>query len=421
MKAFQNFNHDINKLLAFYKATIYSYDQTEQTLVYQKKSKIPFDDPTEGALLIKQPHFFKYKRSGKIEIRKTLSEIVFVRVVSALEVFLIDLVRDAFLESKEPFKKHDNIQQISQAELLSYKSTTEISSKIINRECRKLSSGGFLDIIKYYKRYFDIDLANFAPGRSKMEEYHDRRHLLVHRLGKTDQQYREKYNTVKQGISIDVEYLSECLDDFKCFSEMVNNQMKYQLQNEYNPKVKKVKSFDRKVLIQVELLRDIKLDSIEPNFEFWANDEFSNFNDILDTKREIGENIIEFVVSGTFRQIKSYLKILRRSERKKLIKLHEKDITKVEPKEKNENLETRVYATRILDEGVLNQIQKRLPIQPWTKGVHKIVASEINVPNKLVSIAIQVLIAKGVFKNQIDGVIIEKEELNEDNNASKGY
>ncbi|MEI6767250.1 MAG: hypothetical protein WCM76_16590 [Bacteroidota bacterium] len=173
MKSIQVFTHDINKLLAFYNATIYSYDQTEEVLNFRGINKIPYDLPTEEGLLIKQPHFFKYNKRAKVELRKNLCEIVFVRLVSALEVFLIDLVRETFLESREPFKKQDVIPKFSQAELLSFKSTTEISAKIINKECRNLSSGGFVDIIKYYKKYFDFDIACFAPGKSKMEEYHD--------------------------------------------------------------------------------------------------------------------------------------------------------------------------------------------------------------------------------------------------------
>jgi len=254
MKAFQIFDNELSKLVSFYNSTVYSYDQAEQTLLYQQKNKIPFDEPTEAGLLINQPHNIKFNRSGKIELRKYLHEIVFVRAVSALEVFLIDLIRDTFLESKVPFKKQDITYQFSQAELLSLKSTSEIFARIIKKECRKLSSGGFIDIIKYYKRHFEIDLADFAPGKSKMEEYHDRRHLLVHGLGKTDQQYREKYNTTKQGITIDEVYFNDCINDFRNFSRMVNNQLNYQLKNEFNPKTKKVKSFERKVSFQVEFI-----------------------------------------------------------------------------------------------------------------------------------------------------------------------
>ena len=280
MKAFQNFSYDINKLEAFYRSTIYTYEQTEEILSYQKRNKVQFDVKNETGLLIKQPHSFKAKRKSNIELRKNLCEIVFVRVVSALEVFLVDLVRDAFLESKEPFKKQDVIPQFSQAELLSFQSTSEIYAKIINKETRRLSSGGFLDIIKFYKKYFDVELANIAPGKSKMEEYHDRRHILVHRIGKTDIQYRDKYNTTKQSISIEEDYLLECIKDFRYFCDLVNNQVIFQLKNQFDKKLNQGKRIERKVFIQIEFLTKIELDCIKPDYEFWANDEYSRFTDI---------------------------------------------------------------------------------------------------------------------------------------------
>ncbi len=413
MKAFQYFINEITKLEAFYRATLYAYDQTEELLIYKKNNKIKFDVKTETGLLIKQPHSFNSKRSGKIELRKNLCEIVFVRVVSALEVFLVDLVRDAFLESKEPFKKQDIIPQFSQAELLSFQSTSEIYAKIINKETRKLTSGGFLDILKFYKKYFDIEIASFAPGKSKMEEYHDRRHLLVHRLGKTDAQYRDKYNTTKQGISIDEDYLIECIKDFKYFSDLVNNQVIYQLKNELSQKPRKSKQIERAVSLHIELLKSEQLECIKPDFEFWASDEFSSFNDIQDSRNDISDKIIEIIISGSFRQIKSYLRILKKIERQKEIKLFEKDIHIEEPKEKNSSIE-KVYAQKILDEEILLKIQEKLPIQPWQKGIHKIVAEELNIPNKLVTIAIKQLIVKGIFNPQIDGKVILSEEDNKD-------
>ena len=407
MKAFQNFTYNINKLETFYKSTIYAYEQTETLLTYQKKNHIQFDVASDTGLLIKQPHTFKAKRKSNIELRKNLCEIVFVRVVSVLEVFLIDLVRDAFLESKEPFKKQDVIPQFSQAELLSFQSTSEIYAKIINKETRRLSSGGFLDIIKFYKKYFDVDLSNIAPGKSKMEEYHDRRHLLVHRVGKTDIQYRDKYNTSKQSISIEEDYLIDCIKDFKYFCDLVNNQVIFQLQ-QFNQISKKGKKIQRKVLLQIEFLTSSDRDYIQPAYEFWANDEYSRFEDILDSMKSHGENKTEFVLSGSFRQIRSYIRYLKRIERQKEIKLFERDINVDEIKVKSPG-EEREYSQRILDEDILIKIQNLLPIQPWEKGIHKIIAAELNVPNKIVTLAITQLIVRGVFKNQINGVVIEEQ------------
>ena len=400
MKSHQQFTHDLNKLSAFYKATTYSYEQTENLLLNFKKNKFHFDEATDFGLSVKQPNYFKIKRSSKIEIRKNLAEIVFVRAVSALEVFLVDLIRDVFLANKEPFKKQDIVIQFTQAELLSIKSPAEVFNKVINKECRKLTSGGFIDIIKYYKKHFNIDLSGFAPGKSKMEEYHDRRHLLVHRLGKTDQQYRDKYNTSKSGISIDDSYLLDCFADFVAFSEMVNNQVIYKLKNDFEEKKKKEIITERKLTIVIELLKDVIPECLEPNFEFWAGDEFSMLSDILDSKKQIEPNKVELKISGTFRQIKSYTRLIRREQRQKVIILET-------VKEKICGVQA-VPLQRILDEEILEQIKNKLPEQPWEKGVHKQIATELGFTNKLVSVAIQQLIARKIFKQQIDGIVIDK-------------
>ena len=233
-----------------------------------------------------------------------------------------------------------------------------------------------------------------------MEEYHDRRHLLVHRLGKTDQQYRDKYNTSKSGISIDDSYLLDCFADFVAFSEMVNNQVIYKLKNDFEEKKKKEIITERKLTIVIELLKDVIPECLEPNFEFWAGDEFSMLSDILDSKKQIEPNKVELKISGTFRQIKSYTRLIRREQRQKVIILET-------VKEKICGVQA-VPLQRILDEEILEQIKNKLPEQPWEKGVHKQIATELGFTNKLVSVAIQQLIARKIFKQQIDGIVIDK-------------
>jgi len=93
MKSYQYFVHELNRLTAFYKATVYSYEQTESLLFSWKSNKLKFDVPIGNGLTVKQPHYYKTKKGARTEVRKNLSEVVFVRVLSSLEVFLVDLIR----------------------------------------------------------------------------------------------------------------------------------------------------------------------------------------------------------------------------------------------------------------------------------------------------------------------------------------
>lgn len=297
--------------------------------------------------------------------------------------------------------------QLSQAEILSIKSPASFYNKVINRECRKLSSSGFSEIVKYYKKHFQIEVSGFAPGKNKMEEYHERRHLLVHKLGRTDNQYRIKYNTTKLSISVDDDYLCECIEDLSSFCEMVNNQLVYQLKNEFAPNNKKTKEVERKVTLKIMFQSEAKdLEYFQNDYEFWSQDEFSVLGDILDNKVNIDSNTIEYNISGTFAQVRSYTRIIRRAQKKEKFEV---EITKERVKSSGK------LVNRILDEEILKQIEEKLPQQPWKTGIHKEIASELEVSNKLVSTAIQQLIAKGVFKQQIDGKIINETEKKEHN------
>ena len=58
-----------------------------------------------------------------------------------------------------------------------------------------------------------------------------------------------------------------------------------------------------------------------------------------------------------------------------------------------------------LTDELVDRIAKALPPQPWAKGVHHTVATQLKLPKRLVQKAIQKLIHNGVFLPQIDGQV----------------
>ena len=191
------------------------------------------------------------------------------------------------------------------------------------------------------------------------------------------------------------------------FSEMVNNQMIYQLNNHFIGTIKKTKDIERKVRLRVTYPIEIRdLECFHTEYEFWSQDEFSVFGDILDSFNEIDAKTIEYHISGTTAQIESYIRIIRRIKR----------IEKIEIEIKKKKLKSSSRkTTRILDNNLLSKIEKILPNQPWDTGIHKKIAAELELSNKIVSIAIKQLIGKGIFKPQVDGKIIEVNEKTEPN------
>jgi len=187
--AYRIFNSEITDLKELYNSTLIAYKQTS-IIKKNKTDLLGISDNQNGYVLENLNEFASNVTSLEYDLR----QLVLIRLISILEHYLINNIKYIFTETKDPFKSALKIE-FQYQELLSYKSLTDIFNKIITKECRQLSSGGFQDIIKYYKSKFDIDLNSFFSSQTRMFQYHDIRHLFVHNLGKTDKQYRKKYNT----------------------------------------------------------------------------------------------------------------------------------------------------------------------------------------------------------------------------------
>lgn len=60
---------------------------------------------------------------------------------------------------------------------------------------------------------------------------------------------------------------------------------------------------------------------------------------------------------------------------------------------------------RVLDEGLIEDIRRALPQQPWPKGIHASVGNSLGIDPSLVRKAISQLILRGVFMDQFQGVL----------------
>jgi hypothetical protein len=60
-----------------------------------------------------------------------------------------------------------------------------------------------------------------------------------------------------------------------------------------------------------------------------------------------------------------------------------------------------------IDTIFVKAVRESLPPQPWPKGIHTEIAAKLGANGKEVQKAIQSLIAAGIFKPQIDGIVYE--------------
>jgi len=394
MKACSIAKAEISSLRKFYESSLYAYSQVDELLRYKAYCKNNREDGrVDKDLKLVQPIKFKLKKSYKNRLHEQLRELIFVRLVSVLEAYLVDSLRDIFLKTKRPFYDQNSKVGFTQAELLSSHSISAIYSKIINKECRKLTSGGFNEILKYYKSRFHFDLAVIPPGKTVMGEYHERRHLLVHRLGKPDKHYIKLYQSSGKNLTVDEEYLNKCFIEFDNFINIVHSNVLGCID-----KFKRIESksySNTSICYRIMLLRPDVPPMFQERFQFWVADELLFLSDIVHEIKHIDDNVFELYLRGKGEILYTYCKHIRRSEKKGHIVatvLSRSGIIEKKPATVNEEL--------------IASVKDSLPEQPWPKGVHKDIAKKIDSSNRKVSAAINILIQRKEFFDQKDGVIL---------------
>ena len=305
MKAYSVAKTELSDLRELYRSSSYAFAQAEEVLRYRARCQHHSQDgATDQDLVVVQPIKYKLKASFRDRVRRQMRELVFVRLVSVLEAYLVDTVRDVFATTKQPFNDQGIQVSFTQAEILSVDSMSYVLSKIINKECRRLTSGGFTEIITYYRTRFDMDLSSIPPGKSAMAEYHERRHLLVHRLGKPDTQYRKTYTFTGKQVTVDEEYLTACFGDFESFIETVNRNLTTWLATQASPR--QSASAQSLVTYRVVLKNDSEPAFFDEYFQFWVGDELFFLHDILKSKKYLSQHECEIVLAAEPEALRIY-------------------------------------------------------------------------------------------------------------------
>lgn len=400
MEAYDNFCTEFDHLEILHASTLYSYDEAIlRSTQRAKEGKIDRKDPIFRKLSggnefklannLKALHS-KYKRG----FRSILRETIFVRAISVLEVFLIDTVREIFLIRKDLFRNSD-IETLSYPHLLSFRNSSEILSHVINKECRNLQNGGFKEITKYFRSRVNIEFNNFREPLKLIFEYHDSRHLIVHRLGLTDKEYRHKYNTDIKKINISEKYLISVFKNIRAFCEFVLNEATNITNSTDNLLNQTDESF---ATIALKLLDKKGNEATMKGYTFSFDDNVVQLKDLgLQTIKDAND-IYNLTISGDINYLKRYISILKKLEVNKSIEIINIELTEPKPVKKKKV---------VISEELLEKIRNLLPEQPWEKGTHKKIASKLDISNKIVQQAIRNLISDGIFKDQVDGRIIE--------------
>jgi hypothetical protein len=243
---------------------------------------------------------------------KTLRETIFVRLISAVEVFHVDLVRAIFTFRRDLLSREQPLE-LPYAYVASLTTLSELITKLVDRDCRAITSGGFGDATKFYKQRFQIDLKGL-PGYKELAAAHALRHILVHRLGHTDEQYRRTYKPKKRRVSVDQPYLLEAVKQLRLYADALI-----------------VHAAKLAVPVATRLLRDqndlalhLQVDSPEaaeltsPDFFFLYNERYYMLRDLI-RERHFVDHEVRLALRGDSKVLRVYLRKIRSlSEHSKL-------------------------------------------------------------------------------------------------------
>jgi hypothetical protein len=294
-------------------------------------------------------------------------------MVSALEVFFTDTVREVYASRRDLLQRSGPVE-FPYAKLVSMQSASELITTLVNRDCRSLTSGGFVSIEKYFRQQLQIDL-NHLVGFSKLRELHDRRHLLVHRLGIVDDEYRHKYKVAKHRLSVEQEYLLNSIQTIRDFSSALMKEA---------TTVASVKKPSVSLRTMTDLMLDLDLSSpeaipvVDPEFFFLHNERYFALRDFISERTPKDAGML-LRLRGPTGVIRAYHRKIKRlaEERKLLIN------------------STKMRNVKRLPEDLIQKVKAEFPPPPWASDIDKTIAKKLGIKLDLVRDAIRVLKTSG--------------------------
>lgn len=264
MRSYDIFIKEIDDIRRWLFTTIYAYNKTYEILSEKIQNGNTVADQVAIAFNENDCNEMSLARRLSTDNIKTCKELALIRNISALEIFTVDSVKEVFNANRSPFLSNKKIEH-AVGELLSCDNISELHNKYIEQKCRNLHNDGFEEIQKYYKKTFDIEFSNFnfkidetVYGISFLKQYHQKRHLIVHRMGKTDEQYRKQYNTNEMTIKLDENELSTFFEVLRVFALFLERKVSQYIMT---PPI------DNVIEIVVEIMYESALEQLEPTFE----------------------------------------------------------------------------------------------------------------------------------------------------------
>ncbi len=363
-----NFATEIRRLKDLYLVASYAFDhlaKEEEKRVTDRTEPLSAVVISQGAHNATFPDTAVWLRNLRSTLPRYLEEVVLVRVISALEVYLIDNVREIFAARRDLFHSAQRVE-FHVSELLSADTVTDLWDKLVSRELRRLQNQGFAEIVSYYRTKLKIDFARSPVPMSYLMELHDRRHLLVHRLGKTDDEYRHRYNTAKKAVKMSKSEMLECFDKVVQLVQTVD---------ELSQRARDERRLARRgagAIVTARLIiatKDVASAVLQRDYLFVSGERLVRLSDIVQSRYVKDGNEVLFL-RGTPDVINVFMEHLRSEEAASRIAVVEAS-TRLVKRQPSSGLPGEVLA----------DIARALPPRPWPREIHKHIAKHFGLSN----------------------------------------
>ena len=301
-------------------------------------------------------------KSDLLKVRaRELRSVLYVRLISALEVYLIDSIKYAFIKNPYILPSQKKILEVQYSKLIRTDSITDLKWSIAEKETRKLHSGGFKDVVKYYNSQLKISLSDLGINLFKLEKFHDRRHLLVHRMGKTDPSYRHKYNDRSTTIRVSSEELDDLISTIRTLSSKLQVALEAAIANTSKPNEDELFIGE----VEFEILDGEFPEILNQDYCFVSKDRFIRNSDLFKIKAPKGSSTYTMQIHCTNQDVALIRSVLKRLKKKNLINVTSNDpIGNIIPRKSDLPIEE------------LADIAKMLPPRnDWKIGIHKDLAT----------------------------------------------
>ena len=229
MVGFSSFNKlkdEIKSLNQLYDFTYHLYLQEHQLIkerIVHRNAPEPLILNTPiGSINHSLNHLYHYTKKN---YPNKLRQLILINLITGLEVFFTDLIREIAKRDIEPFKLEEKTDY-SRGHILNFSTVKGLEEDLLNKDVRKLTSGGLDKSQEYFLRRFSIDFKTIGIDFNEIKEIHERRHLVVHRNGKCDLLYAKTYPTFgfKPGdtITLNHEYMIYAFNKILAFAGKIN-------------------------------------------------------------------------------------------------------------------------------------------------------------------------------------------------------